>query len=378
MRGLLLVLATLLVGCAEPPTAGVDPAAPQERAQADPRAPAQHAPQDSPEDPPAPQARAGARAQADPRALAEHDPNDSSEDPPADAAPGDAAPRLVILGSAQDGGLPHASCTCPHCQAAIRDPGRARAVASVALLEGDLAHLVDATPDITAQLRRLAALRPARPPGVDRSPLAGVLLTHAHIGHYLGLALLGFEAVHTQQLPVHASPRMLDLLAHNAPWEQLVRLENITPRPLPGGASLRAGAVTIHAITVPHRDEYTDTLAFRFEGPTARVLYLPDTDPWRRWEADPLPLFDDVDVALVDGSFYSLDELPGRDLEQIAHPLMTETMDLLAPRVAEGRLRALFIHINHSNPALDPDSAAARSVRARGFELARDGMTIPL
>jgi pyrroloquinoline quinone biosynthesis protein B len=104
----------------------------------------------------------------------------------------------------------------------------------------------------------------------------------------------------------------------------------------------------ITPMAVPHRHEFTNTMGFLIEGPRARVLFIPDIDKWELWAQDIRTLADSVDVLLVDGTFGSLDELPGRDLAQIPHPLMTETRTLL-----EGTSAALwFIHLNHSNPAI--------------------------
>lgn len=288
---------------------------------------------------------------------------------------------MVVLGTAQDGGLPHAGCSCERCARARGEPGAARRVASVALVAGEpgQAWLIDATPDLPAQLEELA-VRTGRPRGgTDRAPLAGLFLTHAHMGHYLGLAWLGFEALHTQALPVHASPRMAAFLRANAPWEQLVRLDNIRLRAVEGSVALADG-LSVSALTVPHRDEYTDTLGFVIQGPRVRALYVPDSAPWVQWpRALPEVLAaEEIDVALIDGCFYSADELPGRDLATLAHPLVVDSMDLLQPLVDARRVRVIFTHLNHSNPAVDPDSAAAAEIRRRGFEVAADGMAIAL
>lgn len=292
-------------------------------------------------------------------------------------------PHLRVLGTAQDGGLPHAACTCTQCDAARRDPDRARLVASVAVVDparGE-AFMIDATLDIQEQLHALHDVGD-RPTGrADRAPVAGILLTHAHIGHYLGLALLGFEAVHTQKLPVWASPRMSQFLRENGPWEQLVRIENIELRPVEPAATIELTPdLRATPLRVPHRDEYTDTYGFLLAGPRHTVLYVPDTSPWRTWP-QPLPAFieeHDVDVALIDATFYSGDELPGRDLDTLAHPLVVETMDLLQPLVKRGELKVYFTHLNHSNPALNPDGPERAEIERRGFAVAADGLQIPL
>ena len=294
-------------------------------------------------------------------------------------------PRILVLGTAQDGGLPHAACGCERCLRARRDPAFRRRVASLAihLPASDRVVLIDAGPDIREQLAAVAALRRApRPTGkVDRAPVDGVFLTHAHIGHYLGLAFFGFEAVSTEGLSVYASPRMAAFLRANGPWSQLVRLGNIAITEIRPGVPVTLGeGVSVTGFPVPHRDEYSDTQAFVLRGPRASVLYVPDTDAWSTWSR-PLPEVlkaEKIDTALLDGTFYSPEEVPGRDVTKIGHPLMTETMDLLKPLVRDGKLRVLFTHLNHSNPALDPASAARKSIEARGFRVLDDGERLDL
>ncbi len=297
--------------------------------------------------------------------------------------------RVRALGTAQDGGLPHAACTCERCEAARTDHARRRFVASLAIIASppepdaaSLVYLIDATPDLREQLDLLRDVRDAAPAQVDRAPVDGVLLTHAHIGHYAGLAFFGFEAVHTRDLPVWCTPRMAAFLRANEPWARLVRIRNVEAREAPPGAAFELpGGVRITPVQVPHRDELSDTVGFRIEGPSRTVLYVPDTEPWRTWKPplpDPITLFDGVHVAIIDGTFFSPDELPGRPVTSIGHPLMTETMDLLQTRVTAHTLEAYFTHLNHSNPALDPSTDAARLIESRGFRILRDGQELDL
>ncbi|MGB5892129.1 MAG: MBL fold metallo-hydrolase, partial [Thermoanaerobaculia bacterium] len=214
---------------------------------------------------------------------------------------------------------------------------------------------------------------------VDRSPLDGIFLTHAHIGHYLGLAFFGFEAVHTRGLPVWATPRMGEFLRTNGPWSQLVELNNITLQEIVAGAGVKLEeGVSVTAIRAPHRDEYADTLAFRIDGPSRSLFYLPDTDSWVAW-SQPLPeALAGVDYALLDGTFFSLDELPGRSVESIGHPLIRQTLDLLTETVEETGLQVFFTHLNHSNPALDPESPERREIESRGFWVLEEGQEFGL
>ena len=294
-----------------------------------------------------------------------------------------AGPKVRVLGVAQDGGLPHAACRCERCEAARHDPRLASGVASLGIIDpaagqGEV-FLVDATPDIVEQLILLEDARRAPIGHVDRAPLDGVLLTHAHMGHYLGLAHLGFEAVSVKGLPVWASQRMVDFLADNAPWDQLVNTGGILPRALsPNTPLVLTEQITVTPLWVPHRGEYTDTVGYRISGPRKTLLYVPDCSPWERWEVPLERALEGVDIALLDATFYSGDELPGRDLSKIGHPLVVDTMDRLQSRVDSGSLEVWFIHLNHSNPALDPQSTERQAITRRGFGVASTGLEIAL
>jgi pyrroloquinoline quinone biosynthesis protein B len=84
-----------------------------------------------------------------------------------------------------------------------------------------------------------------------------------------------------------------------------------------------------------------------------------------------------VDVALLDASFDSGAEVPGRNIEDIPHPLVPHSMDVLQERVDAGG-RVVFTHLNNTNPAIFEDSTEAAEVRRRGFEIATEGQRIPL
>jgi len=238
---------------------------------------------------------------------------------PAPAAP----PFAVVLGIAQDGGYPQAGTKE---SAAWNDPAQRRLVASLAVVDPQSGErwLVDCTPDFPQQLHRLDEIAPAEgTPG-----LAGILLTHAHVGHYAGLIHLGREAMAAKEVPVYAMPRMADFLRKNGPWELLVRLRNVVIAPLAAGVPVRLGArLTATPLLVPHRDEYSETVAFRIAGPTRKLLWLPDIDKWEKWDEQGTKLEDvlaSVDVAYLDGTFFADGEVPGRPMAEIPHPFVRE------------------------------------------------------
>lgn len=268
--------------------------------------------------------------------------------------------EAILLGTAQDGGVPQVGCSCPNCTAAHHDPTRRQLVACLGLVDrgAGQAWLIDATPDLPEQVHTLQE----RAPGF---PLGGILLTHAHVGHYAGLIYLGREAWNTAGLPLYVSPRTAAFLRQNAPWSQLVQMGNVDLRLLtPGGEVSLTPRLHVTPVTVPHRAEFTDTLAYLVRGPARRLFYCPDIDAWERWEHDLRAFVAGVDVALLDATFCSAAELPGRDLSQVPHPLAADTARRLAGVACDVRL----IHLNHSNPLLQ----AGR----RSAELAAQGLAV--
>jgi len=284
-----------------------------------------------------------------------------------------------VIGTAQDGGIPHIGCFCPNCQRAWENPRFSRFISSLALFDytENKTILVDATPDIRAQTRMIREYMGPKKRG-DRYWPDGILLTHAHIGHYTGLMFFGYEALSTDRVPVYCSERMNDFLTLNGPWSQLVSQRNILLHTIrPEERFSITSQISIVPFQVPHRDEYSDTLGYRIIGPNRSLLYIPDIHNWKRWERSVSEMIEQVDTALLDGTFFSPKELPNRDLTSIGHPFILDTMELLKD-IAAGKTRIFFTHLNHSNPALDPRGEARKIIEKNAFALAEDGMEFPL
>jgi len=286
----------------------------------------------------------------------------------------------MVLGTAQDGGIPQIGCRCPNCERARRDPDRARLIASLALadLNERKLFLIDASPDIRIQVDRALGLFPPPAPALS-DVLAGVLLTHAHIGHYTGLMFFGYESMAARRLPVFGSKRMVEFLAANGPWSQLVRMENISPRTFNPGEGIRlTAALKAVPFQVPHRDEYTDTFGFKIAGPERTLLYIPDIRSWEAWESPLDEALRSADAALLDGTFFGPGDLPGRDMTEIGHPLIIDTLRRIERLPAGTRAKVHFIHLNHTNPALDPGGAARRTIEQAGTRTAEEGWIFDL
>lgn len=283
---------------------------------------------------------------------------------------------LQVLGIAQDAGYPQTNCYQPHCLRAWEDQSLRRMTSSIAVVDSEAKtkYLFDATPDMREQLYEL---HKAAPDG--EYELDGVFLTHAHMGHYTGLMHLGREGVGAKGIPVYAMPIMTDYLSKNGPWELLVRLKNIELTPLTDKVTVTlTPRLSVTPIAVPHRPEYSETVGFRIEGPNKSAIFIPDIDKWEHWTTDIRDIIRSVDYALVDASFFADGELKGRDMSVIKHPFVSESMNLFDSLTNEERARVIFIHMNHTNPLLIDGSPAQAEVIRRGYQLAREGMRLPL
>lgn len=287
------------------------------------------------------------------------------------AARSDSDPYLVVLGIAQDGGVPQAG---DRNRERWTDPDQKRLVVSLAIIDpvSSQRWLLDATPDFREQLHLLDTTFPvSAKPGLD-----GIFLTHAHIGHYTGLMFLGLESMGTRGVPVHAMPRMAAFLKENGPWSQLVRYGNIVIEPMARDTAVQLNErLTVTPFLVPHRQEYSEVVGFRITGPRRSVLFIPDIDRWEALDAEGTRIEDkiaEVDVAYLDGTFFSDREMPGRDMSSFPHPKIEASMKRFEGLPAAERGKVRFIHLNHTNPALDPGSAARREIEENGFAVAEE------
>ena len=284
-------------------------------------------------------------------------------------------PYIYILGVAQDAGFPQAGCYKPHCMKGWKDVNLRRGATSIGLIdpEANKKYMFEATPHFTSQLYELEVEAPS-----DQFEFAGVFLTHAHIGHYTGLMFLGHEVMGTVKTPVYAMPRMTKFLQENGPWSQLVEYENITLKSLKDQQVETLGGIKVTPFLVPHRDEYSETVGYRIDGPNKSAIFIPDIDKWQAWSTDIAALVKTVDYALVDATFFADGELPGRDMSKIKHPFVSESIDVLKELPHEQRNKVWFIHMNHTNPLLNLESQESRLVISEGFNIATEGVRLEL
>ncbi len=286
-------------------------------------------------------------------------------------SPYDLSVSLIVLGTIQDAGSPQLGCKKDCCDQLFLNPDPERKVSSLGLVdrENDKSYIFDATPDLGEQLRFLNIFSQKETDIPD-----GVFITHAHIGHYSGLMYLGMEAAHTNNVSVFVMPRMREFLEKNGPWSQLLIKNNIRIQKLRAEEEIiLSDKIKITPLLVPHRDEFSETVGYLITGPGKKALYIPDIDKWSHWDTDIAELIQQVDYAFLDATFYSPEEIPGRDLTQVLHPFVTESMSRFEKLGPKEKDKVYFIHLNHTNPLLNTNSKEYRNVISKGFHIARFG-----
>ncbi|MCP4976060.1 MAG: MBL fold metallo-hydrolase [Maribacter sp.] len=284
---------------------------------------------------------------------------------------------LIVLGNVQDAGSPHIACKKDCCKELFLNPDANRNVVSLGLIdaENDKTYLFEATPDISEQLKNLKNQAPFNANEIPN----GIFITHAHIGHYTGLMYLGKEATNAQNALVYAMPKLKAYLEINGPWGQLVSNANISLQEIHNNEEISLSPkIKVVPIKVPHRDEYSETVGFRIIGPNKSVLFIPDIDKWDRWETSILEAVTSVDYALIDATFYDAAEINNRDISEIPHPFVIETMELFKNQAEAIRNKIHFIHLNHTNPLLNPESEQSKITLAKGFKISRINDVIEL
>lgn len=303
--------------------------------------------------------------------------------------------RIIVLGSGAGGGFPQWNCNCPNCRG-LRE-GRLRALprtqSSLAVTDGGGSFLlVNASPDLRAQIASCPALQPAR--AVRDTAIAAVLLVDAQIDHTTGLMTL---REHKARLQVYCTPSVHSDLTTGYPLLRVLEsycgvdwhpVDAVGEQPfaipaLPG--------LELHPLPIPseappysprrHRPAPDDTLGLTFVDRASgrRCFYAPG-----------LARFDDrirraaheADVVLVDGTLWNDDELRARGASQktgreMGHLAQTGRGGMVE-ELAALSARRILIHINNTNPILDPDSPERERLDALGIEVAWDGMEIEL
>ena len=282
---------------------------------------------------------------------------------------------LKVLGTIQDGGIPHMGCSKECCTNYFENKSIRIGVSSIGVsnFKYETNYIVDATPDVNFQLQALIG---------NTNPsekLDGIFLTHAHMGHYAGLLNFGRESLNSNNIPVYLMPKFFDFISNNGPWDQLVSLNNIKLQRIYNNEKvILHNNLSFTPILVPHRDEYSETVGYIIEGNRKRALYIPDIDKWAKWNISITEMIKNVDYAFLDGTFFDEKEINNRDISEIPHPFIIESLELFKNLENIDKAKVYFIHLNHTNPVLNKNSEEYKRVILSGFKVAEPGMEFVL
>lgn len=287
--------------------------------------------------------------------------------------PANKAPFLIVLGIAQDAGYPQIGCDKDCCKKYWDKKIAKQKVSCLALIDPETGQkwIFDATPDLGEQLHEADKHQ--------TGTLSGIFLTHAHIGHYTGLMYLGREAFNAKEIPVYAMPRMYDYLKSNGPWSQLVSIKNIELKKLVADSVIKlTNKISVTPLLVPHRDEFSETVGFSIKASNKSILFIPDIDKWQKWNRNIKVLVKQHNYLFLDGTFYTDGELPGRNMGEVPHPFVQESIELFKDFSSNEKQKIWFIHFNHTNPLIDQSSNEYKEVKSKGFNVAVEGAKISL
>ena len=282
--------------------------------------------------------------------------------------------RAIVLGTAQDGGYPQPGCMSICCERARSDRSLSRTPVSLGIIGSDgTCHIIEVGRKMGEQIEIWKGF------GGFEWPLKSASITHAHLGHTDGLRLLGREVMGAKGITLHCSESMLSLIHQTPTWNILVEGGVISPRPWESFISFEPSpdcGFTITPIPVKHRAELSDNHALLIRGASGSLLFMPDQDSWqetlegstiREWLSSL-----GADSALIDGTFWSSSELSGRDMSEIPHPTVSESLELLGER-ADDDPDISFFHLNHTNPLHDESSNEFAIVRSMGWKISEPG-----
>lgn len=302
--------------------------------------------------------------------------------------------KAIVLGSAAGGGFPQWNCGCNNCALAWAGDARAawRTQSSLALIDGQAAVLVNASPDLGQQLRRTRELWPL---GTRQSPIQSVVLTSAEIDHVAGLAMLRerHEFAIVALAPVHAAirdnPLFAPLLARRlvaSDGESFQATPNLelTLFAVPGKAPLYLEPDDVSGEAQgevrPGASMDGEACGVLAVGRSATLAYVPGcaalTPELAEWVSR-------ADIVLFDGTLHDDDEMKRAGLgektgRRMGHVPMTGPGGSLGWLAALPAVRKIYIHINNSNPVLIEGSPERLHVEGAGVEIGHDGLEIEL
>ncbi|MBT4475631.1 MAG: hypothetical protein HOC68_04885 [Euryarchaeota archaeon] len=288
---------------------------------------------------------------------------------------------VTILGIAQDAGIPQAGCSCERCLNAHENPGLKRYPVSLGIEGCDGSkHLIEVTKNLSEQLRLWSGDNIEQKIFIPDS----VTITHLHLGHVEGIGQFGKPVMGVNNLPIYLSQMNNDSMQERNDVQLMIEEGNIRLISKNQFQPTNDCGFTLEFIPIPHRSELGDTSAILIKGPRKNLLFLPDQDSW----SETLDSFSvrnirelltslRIDIALVDGTFWNLNELPGRDLSKIPHPTIEDSIHYLGMKKINDP-DISFIHLNHSNPVNDHNSEERKLVESYGWSICERNDTISI
>jgi pyrroloquinoline quinone biosynthesis protein B len=303
--------------------------------------------------------------------------------------------HIKVLGSAAGGGFPQWNCNCPNCDGVRKGTIRARprTQSSIAVsAEGTDWVLFNASPDLLAQFRAAPELQPAR--AIRDTAVRAIILIDAQIDHTTGLLMMREGA----PLEIHCTEMVREDLTSGNPLFRIldhycgvrwhaIAADGDSTFAVSGAAGLAFTAVPLKSKAPPyspHRDDphQGDNIGVRIvdQASGKALFYAPGVG-----EIEPhlAPFLAEADCLMIDGTFWTEDELVrldiskkrARDMGHLPQSGRGGMIDVLKPLKAA---RKILIHINNTNPILNEDSAERRTLDAAAIEVAYDGMEIEL
>ena len=304
--------------------------------------------------------------------------------------------RVRVPGSAAGGGFPQWNCGCRLCHGVrtgnVRARPRSQECTAVSA-DGDRWVLLNASPEIRAQIEAFPALHPR---GSRHTPIAAIVLTSGDLDHVLGLlslregqrlAVYATEAVRRGFVEGNRLARTLERFPGQVLWRAIddgPATELADPDGLPLGLTLTAAPAP--GRPPPHLkgnvpDDPLENIGLALaDAQGRRLAYVPGTaEITPKLEA----LMAGAEAVFLDGTCWSDDELIAQGLSQatarsMGHLPVGGPDGSLATLAGLAARRRILIHLNNTNPLLDEDSAERRAAEAAGWEIAEDGLEIVL
>ena len=289
---------------------------------------------------------------------------------------------VTILGTAQDGGIPQAGCSCERCNEAHKNLKLRKYPVSLGIIGTDGSkHIVEVTKNLSEQLMIWSS---------NKNELfipETVSITHLHLGHVEGIGQFGKPVMASKEVDVFLSHKNKNVFDERSDIKLMIKQNNIRTHSKNFNQLFepkQGCGFSLQFISIPHRSELGDTAAIIIKGNEKNILFMPDQDSWEETLEyyskenirDFLKMFN-INYALIDGTFWSMKELPGRNISEIPHPTIQDSLKLLGKRM-EKDPRISFLHLNHSNPVNDIGSKQRKLVEEYGWGVSEIGDVLKL